>query len=56
LLQVIFWHDHVFFATIYLPQDGGGVLFWSDGGGKTLQALLEVALGQQAACQLWFHR
>jgi hypothetical protein len=42
----------VFFAALYLPQDGGGELFCSDGGGDPLQALLEGALGQQAASQL----
>jgi hypothetical protein len=39
-------------SLFYLPQDGGGKLFYNDGGGDTLQAHLEGALGQQAACQL----
>jgi hypothetical protein len=42
----------VFFAALYLLQDGGGELFCNNGGGDPLQALLEGALGQQAACQL----
>jgi hypothetical protein len=41
-----------FFAALYLPQVGGGELLCSDGGGDPLQALLEGALGQQAASQL----
>ncbi len=41
-----------FFAALYLTQDSGGELFCSDGGGDPLHALLEGALGQQAACQL----
>jgi hypothetical protein len=44
-----------FFAALYLLQDGSRELFCSDGGGDPLHALLEGALGQQAACQLWFH-
>jgi hypothetical protein len=56
LLQVIFWHGYqqyvYFFAALYLPQDGSGKLLCNDGGGDPLQALLEGALGQQAACQL----
>jgi hypothetical protein len=56
-LQVIFWHVHqqyvCFFASLYLLQDGK--LFCNNGGGDPLQALLEGALGQQAACQLGFH-
>jgi hypothetical protein len=40
------------FLQRYLPQDSGGKLFCNDGGGDQLQALLEGALGQQAACQL----
>jgi hypothetical protein len=56
ILKVIFWHGHqqyvYFFAALYLPQDGGDERFCSDGVGDPLQALLEGALGQQAACQL----
>ncbi len=59
LFQVIFWHAHqqyvCLFAALYLPQDGGGKLLCNDARGDPLQALLEGALGQQAACQLWFH-
>ncbi len=59
LFKVIFGHDHqpyaVFFAALYLPQDGGGELSCSVSGGDPLFALLEGALGQQGACQLWFH-
>jgi len=59
LFQVIFCHGHqqyvYFFAALYLPQDGSDESFRSDGVGDPLQALLEGALGQQAACQLWFH-
>ncbi len=47
-----FWHGHeqyVCFLQCYLPQDSGGKLFCNDGGGVQLQALLEGALGQQAA-------
>jgi hypothetical protein len=59
VLKVIFWHGHqqyvYFFAVLYLPQDGSDESFRSDGVGDPLQALLEGALGQQAACQLWFH-
>jgi hypothetical protein len=43
---------YVFFAALYLPQDGSGQLFCNDVGIDPLQALLEGALGQQAACQL----
>jgi hypothetical protein len=39
-------------CLFYLAQDGGRKLFYNDGGGDLLQALLEGALGQQAACQL----
>jgi hypothetical protein len=35
----------VFFAALYLPQDGGCELFCDDGGGDPLQALLKGALG-----------
>jgi hypothetical protein len=42
----------VFFSALYLLQEGSGELFCNDGGGDPLQALLEGALGQQAACQL----
>jgi hypothetical protein len=42
----------VFFASLYLLQDGGSELFCSDDGGNHLDALLKGALGQQAACQL----
>jgi hypothetical protein len=56
LLQKIFWHAHqqylYFFAALYLPQDSWGKLLSNDGGGDPLKALLEGALGQQAACQL----
>ena len=45
----------VFFSALYLPQDSWGKLLYNDGGGDPLKALLEGALGQQAACQLWFH-
>jgi hypothetical protein len=45
----------VIFAALYVPQDDGGGHFCNDGGGNPLQALLEGALGQQAACQLRFH-
>jgi hypothetical protein len=38
-------------GSIYC-KDGGGELFLSDGGGDPLQALLEGALAQLAACQL----
>jgi hypothetical protein len=44
-----------FFGALYLPQDGGGKLFCIDCGCDPLQALLEGALGQQTACQLWFN-
>jgi hypothetical protein len=40
-----------FFAALYLPSGGGELLC----NRRPLQALLEGALGQQAACQLWFH-
>ncbi len=47
-----FCHGHqqyvCVFAALYLPQDGGSELFFSDGGGDTLHALHEGALGQQA--------
>jgi hypothetical protein len=36
----------VFFAALYLPQDGGSKLSCSDSGGDPLNALLEGALGQ----------
>ncbi len=36
----------VFFAALYLPQDGCGVLFCNNGGGDPLQVLLEGGLGQ----------
>jgi hypothetical protein len=36
----------IFFAALYLPQDGGGELSCSDSGGDPLNALLEGALGQ----------
>ncbi len=56
LLQIIFWHGHqqyvCFFSVLYLPQDSGSKLLSNDGGGDPLQALLEGALGQLAACQL----
>jgi hypothetical protein len=39
----------VFFAALYLLQDGGSELFCSDGS-DPLHALLEGALGQQVAC------
>jgi hypothetical protein len=59
LFQVIFCHGHqqyvYFFAALYLLQNGGSELFCSDGLGDPLHLLLEGALGQQAACQLWFH-
>jgi hypothetical protein len=59
LFEVIFWHAHqqyvCLFAALYLPQDGGGKLLCNEVWGDPLQALLEGALGQQAACQLWFH-
>ncbi len=42
----------VFFAALYLPQEGDGELVFSDGGADSLQGLLEGALGQKAACQL----
>ncbi len=45
----------VFFAAFYLTQDGGGQALCNNGRGDPLQALLEGALGKQAACQLWFH-
>ncbi len=45
----------IFLAALYLPKDGSGKLFCNDGEGDPHQALLEDALGQQAACQLWFH-
>ncbi len=39
--------------TLYLPQDDCAELFLcNNGGGDPLQALIEGALGQQAACQL----
>ncbi len=41
-----------FFSALYLPKDGGRKLLCIDGGGDPLQALLEGALGHQAACQL----
>jgi len=41
-----------FFAALYLSQDSSSELFCSDSGGDPLQALLEGALGQQAAGQL----
>jgi hypothetical protein len=41
-----------FFAALYPPYDGCSELLCNDGGGDPLQALLEGALGQQAACQL----
>jgi hypothetical protein len=41
-----------FFAALYLPWDGRGKILCYNGGGNPLQALLEGALGQQAACQL----
>jgi hypothetical protein len=44
-----------FFAALYLLQNGGSELFCSDGGGDPLHLLLEGALSQQLACQLWFH-
>jgi hypothetical protein len=44
-----------YFAAFCLLQDGGSELLYSDGGGDPLHALLEGALGQQVACQLWFH-
>jgi hypothetical protein len=37
--------------TMVDAQDGNGELFCSNGGGDTLQALLEGALGQKALCQ-----
>jgi hypothetical protein len=56
LLQEIIGHGHqqyvYFFAALYLPQDGGSKLLCNNGGGDPLQALLEGALGHQAACQL----
>ncbi len=42
----------MFFAALCLPQDSRGELFCSNDGGDPLHALLEGALGQQAACQL----
>jgi hypothetical protein len=36
----------VFFAALYLLQDGGGELSCSDSGSDPLNALLEGALGQ----------
>ncbi len=36
----------VFFAALYLLQDGGGELSCSDSGGDPQNALLEGALGQ----------
>jgi hypothetical protein len=42
----------VFFAALYPPQDGSDKLLCNNGEGDPLQALLEGALGQQAACQL----
>ena len=38
------------FAELYLPQDSRGKLLCNDDGGDPLKALLEGALGQQAAC------
>jgi hypothetical protein len=59
LSQVIFWHGHhqygYFFAAVYLSQEGGGELVCSDRGADSLKALLEGAMGQQAACQLLFY-
>jgi hypothetical protein len=56
LFQVIFWHAHqqyvYLFAALYLPQDGGSKLLCNNVRGDPLQALLEDALGKQAACQL----
>ncbi len=42
-------------CLFYLTQNGGSKLFYNVGGGDPLQALLEGALCQQAACQLGFH-
>jgi hypothetical protein len=42
----------IFFQRSRTPWDDGGKLLCNDGGGDPLQALLEGALGQQAACQL----
>ncbi len=42
-------------AVLYLSQGSGSELFYSNGGGDPLQDLLEGAMGQPAACQLWFH-
>ena len=56
LFKVIFGHGHqpyvVFFAALYLLQDGGGELSCSVSGGDPLFALLEGALGPQVANQL----
>jgi hypothetical protein len=41
-----------FFAALYLPSEGSSKLLCNDGWGDPLQALLEGALGHQAACQL----
>ncbi len=49
LLQIIFG---MIISNIFLPKDGGGKLLCNNGGGNPLQALLEGAVGQQAACQL----
>ena len=44
----------IFFQRSIYPRTAaaGGKLLCNDGGGDPLQALLEGALGQQAACQL----
>ncbi len=51
LFKVIFCHGHqqyvFFFCRVCLPQDGGGKLACSDGGGDPLHTLLKGALGQQ---------
>jgi hypothetical protein len=49
--MVIIYMYMCFFAVLYLPEDCSGKLFCIDGGGDPLQALLEGALGQQAAYQ-----
>ncbi len=58
MFWVIFWDGHQQFVcflqrstTIVDAQDGSGELFCSNGGGDTLQAFLEGALGQKALCQ-----
>jgi hypothetical protein len=44
--MIIFCHGHqqyvYFFAALYLPQDSGGELFCSDGGGDPYRLFLKV--------------